>query len=113
MFAKLSTVVAISMAAFVAAAPSARGIDNSCNTGPVQCCDSVQDSKSLAASEPGLFGLITALVGPITAQVGLTCSPISALAIAGNSCSSQPVCCENNSFNGVVALGCSPINVNV
>ncbi|KAF8204671.1 hydrophobin-251 [Pholiota molesta] len=31
----------------------------------------------------------------------------------GTSCSAQPVCCTNDSFNGVVALGCTPININL
>ncbi|EEB89522.1 hypothetical protein MPER_12369, partial [Moniliophthora perniciosa FA553] len=35
---------------------------------------------------------------------GVTCSPISALGLSGNSCNAQTVCCENNSFHGRVAL---------
>ncbi|KAF8875137.1 hypothetical protein BD779DRAFT_1678405 [Infundibulicybe gibba] len=43
----------------------------------------------------------------------MTCSPISAIGLGGNSCSAQPVCCSNNSFNGIVALGCTPVNLNL
>ncbi|KAF5361411.1 hypothetical protein D9758_006236 [Tetrapyrgos nigripes] len=60
----------------------------------------------------GLLGLLGIVVGDITASIGLTCSPIT-VGVAGNSCTAQPVCCENNSFNGVVALGCTPININL
>ncbi|KAF8889937.1 fungal hydrophobin-domain-containing protein [Infundibulicybe gibba] len=82
-----------------------------CNTGPVQCCNSIQ-----SASNP-VVGLLTGLLGiliePITAIVGLSCSPIDILGIGGNSCNAQAVCCENNSFNGLIALGCSPVNLNL
>ncbi|THV02187.1 fungal hydrophobin [Dendrothele bispora CBS 962.96] len=82
-----------------------------CNTGPVQCCDSVQ-----SASEPSvatLLGLLGVAVQSVTGQVGVTCTPISVIGVGGNSCSAQPVCCQDNNFNGVVALGCTPVNLNL
>ncbi|KDR84489.1 hypothetical protein GALMADRAFT_237367 [Galerina marginata CBS 339.88] len=82
-----------------------------CNTGDLQCCQSVQ-----SASTPSVASLLTLLgvvVGSVTAPVGVTCSPISVIGLGGNSCSAQPVCCSNNSFNGIVALGCSPVNLNL
>ncbi|KJA16718.1 hypothetical protein HYPSUDRAFT_99600, partial [Hypholoma sublateritium FD-334 SS-4] len=94
----------LAFAAF-AAADSAQ-----CNTGPIQCCNSVQSAKAPAAA--AFLGALGIVLEDATAQVGLTCSPISAIGIAGNDCSQQTVCCSNNSFNGVVALGCTPINVN-
>ncbi|KAL0958840.1 hypothetical protein HGRIS_014158 [Hohenbuehelia grisea] len=109
MFAQ--SIIVAALAAFAAAGPVARGGDSKCNTGPVQCCNSVQDSKS--AGIAGLVGLVTALVGPVTGQVGLTCSPLTAIGVSGNSCSQQPVCCENNNFNGIIAIGCTPININL
>ncbi|KAG7445350.1 fungal hydrophobin [Guyanagaster necrorhizus] len=80
-----------------------------CNTGSAQCCKSVQDPKSEAAQNA--LGLVGVPIGDITANVGLTCDPITVIGLGTTSCSNQPVCCENNSFNGVVALGCTPINV--
>ncbi|THV06628.1 fungal hydrophobin [Dendrothele bispora CBS 962.96] len=103
---KLITVAAL--ASLAAATPVRR---DQCNTGPVQCCNSVQSANSPAVA--GLLGLLGVVVQDITAQVGVTCSPISVIGVAGNSCSAQPVCCENNNFNGVVALGCTPINLNL
>ncbi|KAH8822407.1 hypothetical protein DL96DRAFT_1714726 [Flagelloscypha sp. PMI_526] len=44
--------------------------------------------------------------------VGLDCSPINVIGNGGNSCSSQPVCCSNNKFNGVIVIGCTPITIN-
>ncbi|KJA28140.1 hypothetical protein HYPSUDRAFT_156544, partial [Hypholoma sublateritium FD-334 SS-4] len=84
---------------------------NQCNTGALQCCQSVQaaDTPSVAT----LLGLLGAAVQGITGQVGLTCNPISVIGVSGNSCSAQPVCCTDNSFNGLVALGCTPININL
>ncbi|KAJ3512141.1 hypothetical protein NLJ89_g3696 [Agrocybe chaxingu] len=87
-----------------------------CNTGPVQCCNSVG-----AANAGGLFGLLLGPVlnilglsiDPINAIVGLTCNPISVIGIGGNSCSAQPVCCQNNTFNGLIAIGCTPVNLNL
>ncbi|KAF8164762.1 fungal hydrophobin-domain-containing protein [Crassisporium funariophilum] len=82
-----------------------------CNTGDLQCCNSSADATSLA----GLAALasVGVLVGTVTGLVGLTCSPITAIGVSGNSCSAQPVCCSNNSFNGLVAVGCTPVNLNL
>ncbi|KAJ3517683.1 hypothetical protein NLJ89_g359 [Agrocybe chaxingu] len=111
MFSKLALFTAAAMAVFVAAAP-AGGIENSCNTGPVQCCNSVYEKESKEANI--LAALVGVVVGPITGLVGAQCSPITAIGLgSGASCTSQPVCCSNNKFNGLVALGCSPININL
>ncbi|KAK0476856.1 hydrophobin-251 [Armillaria novae-zelandiae] len=80
-----------------------------CNTGSAQCCKSVQDPKSSAAQNA--LGLLGIPIGAVTANVGLTCDPITVIGLGTTSCVNQPVCCENNNFNGVVALGCTPLNV--
>ncbi|KAF8810255.1 fungal hydrophobin, partial [Phlegmacium glaucopus] len=80
------------------------GISNSCNTGPIQCCDSV------TTANPNVRNLVEKVAGLVVAAdvaVGLTCSPLQVIG-AGHTCHSQPVCCENNTFKGVVAIGCSP-----
>ncbi|KAK0447417.1 hydrophobin-251 [Desarmillaria tabescens] len=112
MFARLYTLfVALFFAIPLLASASAipRGGD-SCTTGEVQCCDSVQNSGSSSVVST-LLGLLGVVVGGVGVDVGLTCSPISVIGVGGNSCSAQTVCCENNSFNGVIAIGCTPINV--
>ncbi|KAK0213248.1 hydrophobin 2 [Desarmillaria ectypa] len=80
-----------------------------CNTGSAQCCESVQDPKSDAVQKT--LGLLGIPIGEITANVGLACAPITVLGLGTTSCTNQPVCCEGNNFNGLVALGCTPLNV--
>ncbi|CAA7269621.1 unnamed protein product [Cyclocybe aegerita] len=60
-----------------------------------------------------LLGILGLVINPINAIVGVTCSPIDVIGIGGNSCSAQPVCCQNNSFNGIIAIGCTPVNLNL
>ncbi|KAK0218794.1 hydrophobin-251 [Armillaria fumosa] len=81
----------------------------SCNTGSVQCCKSVQDASSSPIQS--LLGLLNIPIGDITAQVGLTCSPITLIGLGTTQCVNQPVCCTGNNFNGLIALGCTPINI--
>ncbi|KAL0948209.1 hypothetical protein HGRIS_010816 [Hohenbuehelia grisea] len=82
-----------------------------CNTGSLQCCNSVQSSKS---SVVGLLaGLLGIVLGPLDVLVGVTCSPISVIGVGGNSCTAQPVCCTGNSFKGLLVLGCTPVNINL
>ena len=46
-----------------------------------------------------ILSVLGVVVQDVTAKIGLECSPISAVGVgSGNTCSSQPVCCENNSF---------------
>ncbi|KJA15220.1 hypothetical protein HYPSUDRAFT_72210 [Hypholoma sublateritium FD-334 SS-4] len=107
MFSRISSaVVAPPATTTVGSSPS-----NQCNTGSIQCCDSVQSASSKAVTT--LLGLLGVVVSDVTALVGITCSPISVIGISGSSCSEQPVCCENDSFNGVIAIGCTPININL
>ncbi|KAJ3516277.1 hypothetical protein NLJ89_g1223 [Agrocybe chaxingu] len=106
---KVSALATIALATLAVATPVKR--QGQCNTGPIQCCQSVQTAGSSPLA--GLLGLLGVVVGPIDALVGLTCNPISVIGIGGNSCTAQPVCCTNNSFNGLIALGCTPINLNL
>ncbi|KAF8871121.1 fungal hydrophobin-domain-containing protein [Infundibulicybe gibba] len=95
-----------------APAPTGTSIPASqCNVSGLQCCNSVGAANSSAVS--GILALLGVVVQDVTALVGVTCSPITAAGIAGNQCSAQPVCCSNNDFHGVVAIGCTPINVNL
>jgi hypothetical protein len=54
-----------------------------CNTGPIQCCNTVQRADSPAVAP--LLGLLGVVVEDITALVGATCSPISVIGLPGNS----------------------------
>ncbi|KAF9224900.1 hydrophobin [Gyrodon lividus] len=84
--------------------------NSQCNTGPVQCCNSVETAGNGNRVDQllGLLGLNVATGTP----VGVNCSPISALGVgSGASCTQQPVCCSGNSYNGLVNIGCSPVNI--
>ncbi|KAF4621441.1 hypothetical protein D9613_000153 [Agrocybe pediades] len=109
---KLATALAFVTLAAATVTPVRRNEPASqCNTGDLQCCNSVQSASS--PSVAGILGLLGIVVGSVTGLVGANCSPITAIGIGGNSCSAQPVCCSNNTFNGVVALGCTPVNINL
>ncbi|KAF5362460.1 hypothetical protein D9756_002084 [Leucocoprinus leucothites] len=84
---------------------------NQCNTGTIQCCNSVQSVNSSAVGL--LAGLLGIVLQGVTGLVGLTCSPLDILGVGGNSCTAQPVCCTGNSFSGLIVLGCTPININL
>jgi len=92
-------------------APAASG-GNQCSTGPVQCCNSVESSSSENSSKT--LGLLGIVLQGLDIPVGLNCSPISVLGLgSAGSCAAQTVCCDNNNFNGLINLGCSPINLNL
>ncbi|KAG9311537.1 hydrophobin [Chiua virens] len=108
MFTRLFAIAAV--AALAIAGPAPLAMRSQCNTGPVTCCDKVQ---SVQEANPllGLLGLadVAAAVG---ANVGLNCNPITVIGTgSGAQCQQQPVCCEQNDYNGLVNLGCSPVNL--
>jgi len=116
MFSKLTLVAVASMAVFVSALPRPDGsssITNSCNGGTVQCCTSYQATSSDAVQQKAKeLDLLDAIV-PADVTAGLTCTPVSVLTLAGQSCTAQQACCSGNSFDGAIVLGCNPINANV
>ncbi|KAI0764932.1 fungal hydrophobin-domain-containing protein [Fomes fomentarius] len=75
-----------------------------CKTGPVQCCNSSSTPAGTA-----ILGLLGIAVQGVDLLLGLTCSPITIIGVGGSSCSSNVVCCENNSFGGLISIGCVPI----
>ncbi|KAI0677539.1 fungal hydrophobin [Trametes maxima] len=102
MFARLAAVASVLALPLLAAA-------GHCNTGPVQCCNSVQSADSAAASS--IISALGIALQDVTAQVGLGCSPISVVGVGSNSCASKPVCCENNSWGSVISIGCAPVEL--
>ncbi|KAH7884679.1 hydrophobin 2 [Phlebopus sp. FC_14] len=94
-----------------AAAPSSTNAEpaSQCNTGPIQCCNSASDPSVIP-----LLGLLGIDLSDLNVLVGLTCSPITVIGTGlGGSCSADPVCCENNNFDGLISIGCTPININL
>ncbi|KAF9033162.1 hydrophobin-251 [Panaeolus papilionaceus] len=110
---KLAVLAAIPLAVSATVLPrtGGSGNDNSCNTGPVQCCNQLQTQAQ--SPYTSILALLGVDLGPVTALIGANCSPLSVIAAAGNSCSTQPVCCTNVAMNGLVNVGCTPVNINV
>ncbi|KAK7037488.1 sc3 hydrophobin [Paramarasmius palmivorus] len=105
-------VLPLSLAVLAAASPTPGGIPASqCNTGPIQCCNNVQKASDPSAA--ALLGLLGVVLQDLNVLVGITCTPISVIGIGGNSCNAQPVCCTNNNFNGLITVGCTPVNLNL
>ncbi|KIJ47879.1 hypothetical protein M422DRAFT_108366, partial [Sphaerobolus stellatus SS14] len=79
-------------------------------TGKAQCCNSTESSSGPNAA--GLLGLLGIVVQGVDVLVGLGCTPISVLGVGQSAnCAQQPVCCENNHFNGLINIGCTPISL--
>ncbi|KAI0720858.1 fungal hydrophobin-domain-containing protein [Fomitopsis betulina] len=89
--------------------PSQGSGGGQCNTGPVVCCNSVESPGGLSSSTKGILGLLGISVGDILDDVGLGCSSL----VGGASCSANTLCCENNNFNGLINIGCVPINISL
>ncbi|OSD02156.1 fungal hydrophobin [Trametes coccinea BRFM310] len=102
MFARLAAIAALALPALVVA--------QSCNTGAIQCCNSLQ-----SATDPDLFGMLAVLgvvVEDLDVLVGLGCTPITVVGVgAAGSCDAHPVCCENNSLANGVSIGCVPVDI--
>ncbi|KAI0344562.1 fungal hydrophobin [Trametopsis cervina] len=90
-----------------ASTPTSAG---SCNTGPIQCCQSTESASSAAGN--ALLGLLGIVVSDLNVLLGVNCSPISVVGIgSGGTCDASPVCCENNAIGGLISIGCVPIQL--
>lgn len=83
---------------------------NQCNTGTISCCDSVKSINDPYVEE---IAKSLEINTKLSGNVGLYCKPLSVIGLGGNSCSSQPACCTGKDINGIITLGCSPININL
>ncbi|KXN91791.1 Fruiting body protein SC3 [Leucoagaricus sp. SymC.cos] len=113
MFFKVALFITSAFALTVVAAPGvAPSAANKCSS-KAQCCNQIIPASDAPnnASLVSLLGLIGVAVKDLTANVGLQCTTVNVLGLGGDSCNAQTVCCENNNFSGVVALGCTPIGV--
>ncbi|KAF9562989.1 fungal hydrophobin [Agrocybe pediades] len=102
---------AVAAPILAAATPIEARDDGDCNTGSTLYCNTTQQSSTTAISQ--LAGLLGITLSALPVLVGVNCSPLNILGVGGNSCSAQPVCCSQNNFNGLLAIGCNPININV
>ncbi|KAF9462399.1 fungal hydrophobin-domain-containing protein [Collybia nuda] len=104
MFSKVALLATLSLAL------SALAGSTKCNTGEIQCCQSLHQSQQEGVTK--LVTLLGAGVQGVKTMVGTNCSPLSVVGVgSGASCTQQPVCCEENKFNGLIAIGCTPANI--
>ncbi|KAJ7589784.1 hypothetical protein C8J56DRAFT_1163603 [Mycena floridula] len=71
---------------------------------------SLQLPETTAAAAQGILGALGIIIGDIAGQVGLGCAPVSIFGASGGQCSTNTVCCEDNS-NSLISLGCVPITL--
>ncbi|KAF9461135.1 fungal hydrophobin-domain-containing protein [Collybia nuda] len=76
-----------------------------CNTDDLQCCLSAQESDALTPPLRSLLELLGIDIGSLTGKVGATCGPLHIIAPGFSDCTAQPLCCNNHSFSGLIALG--------
>ncbi|EAU80783.1 hypothetical protein CC1G_04893 [Coprinopsis cinerea okayama7 len=115
-----SAIFAASLAVSALAAPApGLGIANFQTTycgngGQTVCCNKLEQVTSLDTGVGKILGLLNVSLSQVTGLVGLQCTSINALGLGGAvSCTQQTACCSNNSYNGVVAIGCVPINISI
>ncbi|EIW52222.1 fungal hydrophobin [Trametes versicolor FP-101664 SS1] len=108
MFAKLtSAFAAFAILAVATATPQAAG---SCSTGTLQCCNSVEAAGSAAVAP--ILAALGVVVQDLNIPVGLSCSGVNGVGVGGSdSCSTNAVCCDENNFGGLLAIGCLPASL--
>ncbi|KAI0628322.1 fungal hydrophobin-domain-containing protein [Trametes polyzona] len=115
MFAKLTAAFFTFAILAVATTASPNGFGGgggagSCSSGALQCCQSV-DSANSAAVAP-ILSALGIVLQDLNVPVGLTCSPISVVGVGGSdACSANAVCCQDNSFGGLISIGCLPVSL--
>ncbi|KAK7676945.1 hypothetical protein QCA50_020063 [Cerrena zonata] len=107
MLSQLATFTVLSFTLLAVATPVRR--QTSCATGPVQCCTSTETSTSAAAQT--LLGLLGIVLNDVDVLIGTGCSPISVIGVGNGACSSNAVCCTDNSHGNLISIGCVPITL--
>ncbi|KAI8970751.1 fungal hydrophobin-domain-containing protein [Trametes punicea] len=96
------------MFSIIVATTAAPNTTTSCSTPPIQCCDQLVPADSAAAAT-ALLAAVGAIVEDLNLPVGITCSGITGVGVGtGSACSAVTVCCEDNSYGGLISIGCIP-----
>ncbi|TFK35363.1 hypothetical protein BDQ12DRAFT_668662 [Crucibulum laeve] len=103
--------IILAAAAFSSIVQAQKVISRSeCSSGSHVCCQGA--GRAYLPPYAALLGLLGVVVDPDT-LIGVTCTPITVIGVGGNSCNAIELCCDNNSFNGIIAIGCTIISIGV
>ncbi|KAK1230281.1 sc3 hydrophobin, partial [Marasmius sp. AFHP31] len=86
-FTQIFTVSALVTLA-VATPTGGSGGSGSCNTGPIQCCNTVTEASDPAVGK--VLGLLGIVLQDLNVLVGLTCSPVTVIGGGNGGCSAKP-----------------------
>ncbi|KAI0930636.1 hypothetical protein AcW1_003605 [Taiwanofungus camphoratus] len=100
------TVLVLAFALSALSAPQSSS--SQCDSGTIQCCDTVAPAYS--ASVAPVLKALKINVDDENKQVALGCGGSAVGVGAGSSCTSAPICCENNYF-GLIGIGCISITL--
>ncbi|KAL7284176.1 hypothetical protein ACG7TL_001458 [Trametes sanguinea] len=112
MFSRVATFALGALPILAAATPLATR--DSCTTGPIQLRTVLTFLDHQAGSVAGsaILGLLGIVLQDVNVLLGLNCSPITVIGVGtGNACDAEAVCCENNSFGGLISIGCVPVSL--
>ncbi|EMD35896.1 hypothetical protein CERSUDRAFT_96121 [Gelatoporia subvermispora B] len=104
------TLALLSAPAFVLARPQDSS-SGQCSTAQIQCCDTMASGDSDHMRAVGKALKMDIDPGK-TYGTGCTAGGMAGVG-GGTTCTSAPMCCENNDFGGLIGLGCMSIPINL
>ncbi|KAF9262862.1 fungal hydrophobin [Marasmius fiardii PR-910] len=111
----LDKFVALSVATTLAAATAIRRTDGGGGGGGgdscpgLQCCQQAVQADDPAAA--GALALLGIVLQDVNVLVGLNCSPITVIGGGNGPCSQTTVICNDNSYGGLINIGCIPVTI--
>ncbi|KDQ62779.1 hypothetical protein JAAARDRAFT_203827 [Jaapia argillacea MUCL 33604] len=106
MSAKISTIAILFIFATITPALA------QCDTGSLNCCNSVQDYNSPTVGN--LLGPLQIILQGLEGQAGVDCTPVTVMGgEVGSNCDSHSLCCTGGvkQSGNLVAVGCTPFSI--
>ncbi|KAF9058294.1 hypothetical protein BDP27DRAFT_1408441 [Rhodocollybia butyracea] len=98
------TLITAALVTLAGATPAPRSESTVCSApSGIVCCDLVKPASDPLATY--LIKNLGIIVSSTSTVVGMDCSPISAVS---GICSGELVCCEDNSNDPLISIGCTP-----
>ncbi|OCH87740.1 hypothetical protein OBBRIDRAFT_795903 [Obba rivulosa] len=109
MFRSLSVAIVLVSSVWAIALPQ----ESQCDTSSINCCDNVSTPANSSDVRTVMKALRLDWVSDDT-PVGTGCSSGGIVSVGGGTtCQSIPVCCEGNSFDGLIGIGCLVIPITI